>query len=422
MRERLVVCGIGTGMDRSLADIKALDVELIVVTATVTAAVRQAADMVALANPGDDRAILRALSDVGVHHVDGVLSLGYENPPTVSRLAARFGCPGLSEDVALNCTHKDRRITRLSDAGLDTPRFSVAADHAATIRALSQLRLPAVVKPADQTNSVGVCRVDSIATAAPLVDQAFALSRVGRVVVEEYLEGTEHTASGLVIDGIPYITGFADREYGRKEEFAPYFFEEGDTLPSRLGPQDVSRVEANIRRGLAALGLRDGPFNCDIMLPPDGRVILLEVAARMTGARIATEVMPLATGARLLPNAVRQALGRPLELVDFVPTRARAVVQRYLPASGGVVEWIGDLGAVARDESVYDLFWGMPLAAGATIPRFEKSVDNIAGVIVVGDSLPEVEKIAADTMRSLPLRVRPPDGQWCRSEVSAEGH
>src|SRR5262249_4554235 len=119
-----------------------------------------------------------------------------------------------------------------------------------------------------------------------------------------------------------------------------------------------------------------------------------------------TEVMPLATGARLLPNAVRQALGRPLERAEFTPHRNRTVVQRYLPASGGVVDWIGDLDTGTRAESVYELFWGMELGPAAPVPRVEKGGDNIAGVIVVGDSLAEVERVAADTLRSLPLRVR----------------
>ncbi|MDV6291129.1 hypothetical protein R2F25_37365 [Streptomyces sp. UP1A-1] len=103
---------------------------------------------------------------------------------------------------------------------------------AEALRAVAEVGLPAVIKPSDQTGSLGVVKVDSPGAVRELAAEALRLSPVGRIVVEEFLEGTEHTLAAFMVDGELHRFGFADREYGRKEEFAPYFFEGGDTLPS----------------------------------------------------------------------------------------------------------------------------------------------------------------------------------------------
>lgn len=406
MTDRLLVCGIGSGMERSLAELRELDVELVVVHHQISERTATEAEIAIPADPGNHLSVLEGLTASGVDKVNGVLSLGYENPPTISRLAEALDCWGLPQQVALDCTHKNRRIAILRDAGLSTPRFAVAHTPAQAMAAVEQLSLPAVVKPADQTSSVGVAYLDSAASAPALIAQAFELSAIGIVVIEEYLIGTEHTIAGLAVDGTAYITGFADREYGRKHEFAPCFFEEGDTLPSQLPSAAIDAAIATARRGLSALGLHQGPFNLDVLITADGRIVLLEVAARMTGARIATEIMPLATGARLLPNAARQALGRSLVLEELQPRFDRVVVQRYRPATGGTVEWLGELSDQPSDERIYDLFWAMPLRAGTVIPQFRTGVDNVAGVIVAGGSLDEANQVAADALATLPLKIR----------------
>ncbi len=162
------------------------------------------------------------------------MTLGYDNPPVVARLAAELGCPGVPVEVADLCTLKDRRIAALDRAGLPVPRFSVATTADAALAALDRIGLPAVVKPSDRTGSLGVAKLDDRGTARAPVERALALSPTGRVVVEEYLTGTEHTVAGFAVEGRLRVTGFADREYGEKERFFPHFFEGGDTLPSVL--------------------------------------------------------------------------------------------------------------------------------------------------------------------------------------------
>ncbi|MET3987568.1 ATP-grasp domain-containing protein [Streptomyces sp. PvR034] len=408
MTDHLLVCGIGSGMDRSLTELRSPRRTLVVVTDRPTERVRAAADVLVVCDPNDVVAVLAELSAAGVDRIDGVFSLGADNPPVISTLARRFGCPGLPLETALDCTLKDRRLAILRAAGLDLPRFATAGSVAETVRAVADIGLPAVIKPSDQTGSLGVLKVDRADRVRPLAEEALRLSPGGRIVIEEFLEGTEHTLAGFMVDGELHRFGFADREYGRKEEFAPHFFEGGDTLPSLLSAEWIEEVTDVVRRGARALRLDPAVINTDILRTRDGRVVLLEITGRLTGARIATEVMRLATGVDPLPNVVRLALGRPLDLTELEPRHSRAVVQRFLPADGGVVEWAGNPRDVARRAGVHDVFWGLDLAPGTVLPSYRGGADVLAGVIAHAELPAEAEAVAERTLRALPLRLKAP--------------
>ncbi|WP_234437081.1 ATP-grasp domain-containing protein [Streptomyces maremycinicus] len=323
----------------------------------------------------------------------------------MARLTAALGCPGVPVDVADMCTLKHRRIAALRDAGLEVPRFAVASDVSGALAGLESVGLPAVVKPSDRTGSVGVAKLDTWDTARPVLERALALSPTGHVVVEEYLSGTEHTVAGFAVDGALRVTGFADREYGEKERFFPHFFEGGDTLPTLLDADQQAEVVRTVQRGVEALELTTAVVNTDILRTAEGRVFLLEITCRLTGARIATEVMPLATGVDPLPNAVRLALGRPFAPEELRPTRDDAVVQRFLPADGGKVAWIGGLDDLAATPGVYDLFWGTDLGPGTVLPRYRGGNDVLAGVIARGDDVAAAELLADRVLSALPLRL-----------------
>lgn len=409
MGSRLLVCGVGAGMDGSVSALARLGLEVVVATERPGPAAHRDAGTVLRVDPHDADAVAAGLAGAGITGLDGVLSLGCDNPPAVSGLAARFGCPGLPERVALDCTLKHRRLRRLAAAGVATPRHAVATTLRGALDGLRELGLPAVVKPCDRSSSVGVAKVDGPEAARPLVERALRLSRSGRIVLEEFLEGTEHTAVAFLAGGVLHPVGFADRDYRNKELFAPHFLESGDTLPTALTAEQVREVLAIVHTAARALELDPAVINTDVLRTADGEVFLLEITARITGARIATEVMPLSTGVDPLPNLARLALGRPLAIEELVPTRCRAVVQRFRPVDGEFVAWAGDLGQVPRDPRVHDLFWGVRPRAGTRLPRCGSGTDVLAGVIATGESVAEAEAVAAAALRSLPVRLETDD-------------
>ena len=408
MSGRIMVCGIGKGMERSLARIGDLGFELVVVTDRATPAVRAAAAQVLEVDPCEP-GVVDAIRRSGIKAIDGVLSLGIDNPPVIASLCRAYGCRGLDPEVARNCTEKDRRIALLRAAGIRTPRHVACSDLSGAMAAVHEIGLPVVVKPTDRTESIGVAKVERATDAAGLIGRALRASRSGRILVEEFLTGSEHTVVGLSTAGEIVITGLSDRDYAEKERFAPLFFERGDILPTRLDPASAERVRRTVRRGVSALDLAPAVFTADVLVEPSGEVVLLELAGRIPGARIATELMPLATGVDILPNALRLALGQTLEMNQLTASRDDAVVQRYLPADGRMVEWVGDIDGLSRALGLYDLYWGMPVEAGRRLPPYGSGYDLVAGVIATAPSIAEAERLADAALLRLPLRLADPE-------------
>ncbi|MCK2244627.1 MULTISPECIES: hypothetical protein [unclassified Crossiella] len=406
MTERLVVCGVGAGMSRSLPELHAPDVQLVVVSDRHDEWTERARAVPVHADPTDLDAVLAALDAAGMTTAAGVFSLGCDNLPVISGLAGHFGCPGLPVPVALDCTMRHRRIELLRRAGLDTPRFAVVAGPAAVRRAVAELGLPLVVKPADRGGSVGVAKATTEAAALELAARAKRLSPSGLVLVEEFLTGTGCKLAAFCADGRLHPFGFVDRDYPEQERFFPHCHESGQSYPSSLPRELVAKAMAVTRTAALALRLDPAVIDADLLVTADGRVVLLEITGRIAGSRIATEVMRLATGVDPLPNLVRLALGQPLALDELRPVWHEPVVQRFRPPTPGVVEWTGELSAHPTDARVQDLFWGMDLLPGQDLHAYLGGAEVLAGVIATGADRAEAERVAAAALADLPLRIR----------------
>jgi biotin carboxylase len=405
----LLVCGMGAGMDRSLPEVADMGLSLHVVMKRPSPIAIAAADTVLAADPDDHAKVCTALRRAGITHLDGILSLGEDNTAVIARLAREYNCPGVDERVAWNCTRKDRRIALLAAAGLDTPRYAVADSDEQALRALHEVGLPSVVKPCDRSESIGVVKVQDWTQAPARVRQALAQSVAGPVVVESFLTGSEHTVTGVVQDDMLHVVVFSDREYTTKEQFSPFFFEAGDTFPTALSATEVAEIIDVVRDGLKALELHSSIFNCDVLRTDDGRIVLLELTCRMAGARIPTELALLASGVNIVRPAVELSLGRTVDATALVPTRNRAVVQRYVPTNNQTVQWRGSLAEISQREGVYDVYWGVQPVPGQPLPPYRPGQDVLAGVIAHADTVAAAEAIAARAIADLPLVLTPPD-------------
>jgi len=178
----LLICGFGSGMERSVPQILAMGHDVIAVTDGDARQLESCGACVVRANPCDADAVLRELRSLGTPAICGVLSLGNDNPETISELALALGCRALSPKVAKRCTRKDLRFRCLRAAGLRTPIYQVAHSYAEAIAALELIGMPAIVKPVDGTASRGVSLVRDRVSAAPCLQEAFSRSRGGSTI------------------------------------------------------------------------------------------------------------------------------------------------------------------------------------------------------------------------------------------------
>src|SRR6478736_856412 len=88
--------------------------------------------------------------------VDGILAISTDRGVVpAAAIAAKLGLPGIGIDVARAMTDKARMRATLAAGGIRQPRHRVARTGAELERALGELRLPVVMKPADSGGQRG---------------------------------------------------------------------------------------------------------------------------------------------------------------------------------------------------------------------------------------------------------------------------
>ncbi len=171
------------------------------------------------------------------------------------------------------CMDKLRSKQLMAAAGIDTPRFEVARCEADLDGIVDRLGLPLIAKPAGEGSSVGMTRVDTPAALAAAWRTAAALDAV--VLVEQWLDGPEYTASVLAGQALPLIRIEAANTF---YDYDAKYFSDKTRYHCPCGLDDATEHawRALALRAFDALGAT-GWGRADFLVDSDGRPNFLEV-------------------------------------------------------------------------------------------------------------------------------------------------
>lgn len=222
---------------------------------------------------------------------------------------------------------------------LDEPAAAEpSAARAEVLRAAGALGYPVVLKPAGLSASRGVIRADDQAELLAALERDLRLlDRLGeapRLVLEEYVPGTEHALEGVLFQGELQTVAVFDKP---DPLVGPFFEETIYVTPSRLAAADQRDLAALVQRAAGAIGLQEGPVHAEVRRTETGELVLLEVAARTIGGRCAAVLR--SGGSSLEALVLAHALGeraRPAALEG-----ASGVVMLPIARSGRLVRFEG---------------------------------------------------------------------------------
>jgi biotin carboxylase len=174
---------------------------------------------------------------------------------------------------------------------------------------------PCVLKPLGLSGSRGVIRTDDAAqfTAAfhrigQLLREDKDIRRRGEerdrwIQCEEFIPGEEFALEGIVTEGNLQVLAIFDKPDPLN---GPYFEETIYVTPSAAAADVQERIRETVERGVAALGLTDGPVHAEVRLNERG-VWILEIAPRPIGGYCA-RALRFGEGVGLEELVVRHAL------------------------------------------------------------------------------------------------------------------
>ncbi|WP_051942871.1 ATP-grasp domain-containing protein [Streptacidiphilus rugosus] len=394
----LVVEPVGSSL-AVLDAARELGVEVVVATfdqgdRTLSAALRDRTDHLLRVDTNDEAALTDAVLELHAEHPVTAVVPGFEfYVDTAARLAARLGVRGLAVDAARRLRDKSLMRDALDAAGLRVPRYARAGNGAELEAAARLVGFPAVLKPTRSAGSVHVSRVNSLAElhAAyawmrqdPRTDLGRGLD--GRVLLEEYLAGPEVSVEGYVVDDEVVIVSVTAKELGPE----PSFVEVGHTVGTELDPEVRAAIESYVADVCRALGVTFGPFHGELRLP-DGRPVLIEMAARLAGDHIC-DLIALATGTSLPRIMLASYLSLPPEQVAaaVAPAVKCAAIHFFTAPELTTLTRVEGWDSLLRSEGVLEA--ELYLAPGDAVPPLEDFRGRLGHVVFTADSVAEAQQ------------------------------
>ena len=375
--------GAGRHQRRAILQAKEQGLRVAAVDKNPDAPGLQEADIAKVVDFADAAAVLKATAKL---KIDGVLTVSADRAvPVVAAVAEARGLPGIGVETAHLMTHKVAMRARLADAGVPQPRFAAVRSLSERRRAADEVGFPAVLKPADSGGQRGVFRVESVDDIDAHLHLALAASPTGEAILEEYVEGME--MNGIVIarggESIPLT--LSDRRRPPGVGFGVGWMH---VYPATVYGHQLEESERIATHTVHALGLRTGIAFPQLIATPEGRVIVVECAARIPGGQM-SDLVRVATGVDLVDVQIKMALGDELpdELVHpqfKQPLAIRFFTAEPGPLPTGKVQRIGPLDKVLAFPGVVQA--DVYLQVGETIRPVQVDGDRRGYVIATADT------------------------------------
>ncbi len=238
------------------------------------------ADKTVFANYSDKDAMLELARAEGVQAVCSgcndfaLLSTVY--------VCEKLGLPGHdSYTTSLEIHHKDRYRALATRLGIPTPRALVTpttTDTADFDKAIANLTFPIIVKPVDLTGGKGIHRAANPEEAREAYKDACSRTRQDHIVVEEFVQGTNHGFSAMLVKG-KVAFAFSDNE----QYFVNKYLVSGANSPSTSGSETLAKLRDYSERIACELHLVDGILHIQYIEKPDGTPVIIEICRRPPG-------------------------------------------------------------------------------------------------------------------------------------------
>jgi len=340
--------------------------------------------------------IKKLMSD-GVN-VAGIIAMAVEASHSVSIVANGFGFKAVSIDAATKSRNKFERLKCWKNAGVPCPEFGIAENIDDAIQVSERIGFPVVFKPIDLAGAQGVVIIKNSEQAHGWFHYTFSKNR-SKILIEQYVEGSEHSSESLVHEGQIYTTGFSDRNYDTKFLYPPHLLENGDTTPTNLPKELYTKTIQTVEAAINALGIEVGVAKGDIIVTKAGEPIMLEMAARVSGDYFAAYTAPLNNGTDIISALIQQAVGDEVNMDYLKWKHNKGVALRYIwPQPGEIVEIDGIQEAASLPGVKFikwEPYWSEKnIDIGTVLTKPTSHGERVASVLVSSETRSDAVKLA----------------------------
>lgn len=222
-------------------------------------------------------AVLQLVKD---NNIEGIISCANDfGVLTAAYVAEQMGWPGQDTyENAVLLHHKDKFKQYCKEHNIPSPISEVFTDEIEALQYCKNVEYPIIVKANDLTGGKGINRANNYEDAKEALETAFSMSRDKHIVVEPFIEGTQHSICVFLVDKKVKVSSSC-----QCYSFENPYLIQAETFPSRYIQGEVKDVLEKVIEDMAAdLQLADGILNLQLMIK-DGKPYIIEMMRRCFG-------------------------------------------------------------------------------------------------------------------------------------------
>lgn len=311
--------------------------------------------------------------------IDAIVTAATDKPLVMmARIAEKYGFPFYSVETAQWSTDKFQMKQRFVDGGVPCAKGCLVK----SVSEVEHFELPVIIKPRDNSGSRGVKLCRNKEELEGSMSEAFEVSKLDTVLVEEFIEGLEYSIESLHHDGKSEVIQFTEK---KTTEF-PYNVELGHVQPANISEENQQKIREIVSKIGKALRFENCPSHTELKINDRG-IFVIETSPRLGGDYITSKLTPLSTGINIEDELLMIALG------ETINPRSKAVrysgVHFFAFKEGRVIQHVPDKSFVEEWPHVVD--FSFHLNKGEKVHRITSSLNRYGHLTLVAGNKESIE-------------------------------
>lgn len=312
--------------------------------------------------------------------IDAIVTAATDKPLVMmARIAEKYGFPFYSVKTAQWSTDKFQMKQRFMEGGVPCAKGRLVK----SVSEVEDFEYPVIIKPRDNSGSRGVklCRSKEELEASMI--EAFEVSKLDTVLVDEFIEGPEYSIESLHYDGKSEVIQFTEK---KTTEF-PYNVELGHIQPANISEENQQKIREIVAKIGKALYFENCPSHTELKINSRG-IYVIETSPRLGGDYITSTLTPLSTGVNLEDQLLHIALG---DEIEIEPKQVQYSGVRFFAFEEGlVIKHVPDSEFVKGWPHVVD--FSFALKEGDKINRITSSLNRYGQLILQAGNRDAIEE------------------------------